>query len=100
MKIFNKNVIIELRGISMQKILVFVLILSLTSILSTACSKQHKPKPNMIQAQRRFAKYVEYQGQSAPNTIDLSEGPRQNYDRNFEPRNLEFDIKVVDPYKY
>ncbi|MBR1775829.1 hypothetical protein IJ750_01980 [bacterium] len=54
----------------------------------------------MVQSQRRFAKYVEPQSgnTNATGTIDLSEGPRQNYDRNLGPQNINFDIKIVDPY--
>lgn len=54
----------------------------------------------MIQSKRRFAEYVEPQNQKNPNTIDLSEGPKQNYNATFGPKNLDFDIKIVDPYKY
>lgn len=51
----------------------------------------------MVQAQRRFAKYLDQQ-QGNPNAIDLSEGPRQNYNAKFGPKNIEFDVKIVDPY--
>ena len=80
----------------MKKALIFLIMLSMVSVCTTACS--NKQKPNMIQAKRRFADYVEPQQQKDPNTIDLSEGPRQNYNARFGPKNLDFDIKIVDPY--
>lgn len=84
----------------MKKTAVLFIILSLVCVLTTACSKQKEQKQNMIQSKRRFAEYVEPQNQKNPNTIDLSEGPKQNYNAKFGPKNLDFDIKIVDPYKY
>ena len=82
----------------MKKALVFLIMFSFVSICTTACTNQHKPKQNMVQApQRRFAKYLGEQQQN-PNAIDLSEGPKQNYNAKFGPKNIEFDIKIVDPY--
>lgn len=82
----------------MKKTIIFLIIFSLISVCTTACSGQRKPKPNMIQSKRRFAEYIEPQQKKDPNTIDLSEGPRQNYNVNFGPKNLDFDIKIVNPY--
>lgn len=84
----------------MKKTAVLFIMLSLVCVLTTACSKQIRQKQNMIQSKRRFAEYVEPQNQKNPNTIDLSEGPKQNYNAKFGPKNLDFDIKIVDPYKY
>jgi len=69
---------------------------SMISACTTACT--NKQKPNMIQSKRRFAEYLEPQQQKDPNRIDLSEGPRQNYNAKFGPKNLDFDIKIVNPY--
>lgn len=82
----------------MKKALIFIIMFSLVSACTTACTNQHKPKPNMIQSKRRFAEYMEPQQQKDPNTIDLSEGPKQNYNAHFGPKNLDFDIKIVNPY--
>ena len=82
----------------MKKILSFIIMFSLVSVCTTACSNQHKPKQNMIQSKRRFAQYLDSEEQKNPNAIDLSEGPKQNYNAKFGPKNLEFDIKIVDPY--
>lgn len=81
----------------MKKVVIFLIMFSLVSICTTACTKQHKPKQNMVQAQRRFAKYLDAP-QGNPNAIDLSEGPKQNYNAKFGPKSLEFDVKIVDPY--
>lgn len=82
----------------MKKILIFLMMFSMISACTTGCSQ--KQKPNLIQSKRRFAEYVEPQQKKDPNTIDLSEGPRQNYNAKFGPKNLDFDIKIIDPYKY
>ena len=64
----------------------------------SACAPR-KPKPNMVQSERRFAKYVEQnQSKKTGNFIDLSEGPKQSYDAYLGPQNLNFDFKIVDPY--
>ena len=84
----------------MKKLYALILLLALITINTTACSHQTKPKANLIQSKRRFAEYIEPQTQKDPGTIDLSEGPRLNYDRNLGPKSLNFDIKIVDPYKY
>ena len=55
----------------------------------------------MVQSQRRFAKYVEPQKtQTNTVSIDLSEGPKLNYNQEMGPQSLDFDIKIVDPYSY
>lgn len=82
----------------MKKILTLLLIFSLVSVCTSACSLKQTNKPNMIQSKRRFADYVEPQQQKNTNTIDLSEGPKLRYDANLGPKNLNFDIKIVDPY--
>ena len=81
----------------MKKFLVFLIMFSMISVCTTACT--NKQKPNMIQSKRRFAEYIDpQQQQKAPNTIDLSEGPRQNYNAKFGPKNIDFDIKIIDSY--
>ena len=82
----------------MKKLLVIFVIFSFILVNITACSNKKSSKANMIQAKRRFAQYVEPQKQKDPRTIDLSEGPKLDYDAKFGPRNLNFDIKIVDPY--
>jgi hypothetical protein len=50
----------------------------------------------MVQSKRKYADFIE--PKKDKNVVDLSEGPRQNYDANFGPKSLNFDIKIVDPY--
>ena len=52
----------------------------------------------MVQAKRRFAKYIEPQKTKDVGRADLSEGPRLRYDANFGPKTPNFDIKIVNPY--
>lgn len=80
----------------MKKICTILLIASFIIVETSACT--HKQKPNMVQSHRRFEKYMNTQDSGSGTVIDLSEGPRQNYDRNLGPQNLNFDIKIVDPY--
>ncbi|MBR6127115.1 hypothetical protein IKQ21_05465 [bacterium] len=81
----------------MKKICTFLILLSLVSVLTAGCATNSN-KPNMIQSKRRFAEYVEPQGNVNKDVIDLSEGPKQNYNAQLGPQNLNFDIKIVDPY--
>ena len=84
----------------MKKFLSALLILSFVSIMTSACSTK-KQKPNLIQSKRRFEKYVTPQDQQgASGGIDLSEGPKTNYHGNLGPKDLNFDIKIVDPYSF
>lgn len=84
----------------MKKFYVFCLMLIFISAFTTACSSVQSNKPNMIQSKRRFANYMEGSEMKNPRAIDLSEGPRLKYDKKLGPQNPEFDIKIVDPYKY
>ncbi len=80
----------------MKKFCTLLLLASFIILGTSACT--HKQKPNMIQSQRRFEKYINGQNNGSGAVIDLSEGPRQNYDRNMGPQSINFDIKIVDPY--
>ena len=80
----------------MKKFWTLFLAVVFFSTFTTACTD--RPKQNLIQSKRRFAEYVEPQSDSG--RIDLSEGPKLNYDANLGPKNLNFDIKIVDPYQY
>ena len=82
----------------MKNLFVLFVISAFVLVNITACTNQKKVKANMIQAKRRFAEYVEPQTQKTSGTIDLSEGPKLDYDRKFGPKNLNFDIKIIDPY--
>ncbi len=74
-----------------------ILMLICTFFFSSGC--YIKPKASMVQATRRFAQYTEQSEQKPSNgMIDLSEGPKTNYNADFGPQKLNFDIKIVDPY--
>ena len=77
--------------------LLIVCLLLLSSILLTAC----KTIPNSpIKYERRLGKYFETDEKTKQQggTIDLSEGPKLKYDAKFGPRDLNFDIKIINPY--
>ena len=82
----------------MKKICIFLLMMFCACFFMTGCTT--KQKPNMVQSHRRFAKYMPSQNsqQGLNNVIDLSEGPRQSYDADLGPQNLNFEMKIVDPY--
>ena len=75
-----------------------LLILSIISVLFFSACTIKKEKSTMIQAKRRFAKYIEPHNTKAVGRVDLSEGPRLRYDANFGPKTPNFDIKIVNPY--
>ena len=50
-----------------------------------------------IKYQRKLEKYLTSEDQKH-GTIDLSEGPKLRYDRSFGPQELNFDIKIINPY--
>ena len=81
----------------MKKICIIIMALVFVCSVTSGCS-QNKKKPNMIQAQRRFAKYVTPQQSPGSGFIDLSEGPKLNYDASFGPQNVNFEVKITDPY--
>jgi len=85
----------------MKKIISFLLMLSFIASITTACAPR-KQKPNMIQSKRRFEKYITPSGtvQESSNSIDLSEGPKTNYGGNLGPKDLNFDVTIVDPYSF
>jgi len=81
----------------MKKVCTFILMMSICLLFTSACTKH--PQKSIVQSKRRFAQYVEpNQVQKDKNIIDLSEGPKLHYDANLGPKNLNFDIKIVDPY--
>lgn len=82
----------------MKKILVILLVFFFISDFTSACKRNTSPKANLIQSKRRFAEYIESQAKNDTKVIDLSEGPKLKYDKTLGPQNLNFDIKIVDPY--
>ena len=82
----------------MKKLMVLFLLTVFVCLFTTACAEKKVKKQNLIQSKRRFAQYMEPQSQKDMHSIDLSEGPKLKYDAQLGPQNLNFDIKIVDPY--
>ena len=82
----------------MKQICIIIMLLALITVSTTACTRSKKAKQNMIQSKRRFAEYIEPQKSQTYNRIDLSDGQKLRYDAKLGPQNLNFDIKIVDPY--
>lgn len=80
----------------MKKYGLLIVCLLLSSVLLSACSST----PNSpIRYERKLGKYFEAQeNKPSGGMIDLSEGPKLRYNANFGPRDLNFDIKIVNPY--
>jgi len=78
---------------SMKKYGLLIVCLLLSSLLLSACDT--KPK-SPIKYERKLGKYFE--NENIGGVVDLSEGPKLRYNANFGPRDLNFDIKIVNPY--
>ena len=88
----------------MKKACIVLLCLGIVfaGILFSGCSARKNAQT--INYQRRLQNYLP----STPNastqrpsgTIDLSEGPKTKYDAKLGPKDLDFDIKIRNPYKY
>lgn len=80
----------------MKKYTLLIVCLLLSSFLLTACSNS---STSTIKYERKLGKYFEKDNKSyGGNTIDLSDGPKLRYDASFGPKDLNFDIKIVNPY--
>lgn len=84
----------------MKKIpLLLIICLILASVFISAC--EIRTTESMVKAKRRLEKYLpkeETTQQNSAGVIDLSDGPKLNYDKKLGPNDLNFDIKIVDPY--
>lgn len=81
----------------MKKYSLLIVCLIVLSFLLSAC----KTMPNSpIKYERRLGKYFETDEKTKQQggMIDLSEGPKLRYDAKFGPKDLNFDIKIVNPY--
>jgi len=87
----------------MKKYGLFIVCLLICSVGLSACNYKPKPKQPTIRYQRKLEKYInptQISGQRQGNSIDLSEGPQLKYDAKFGPKDVNFDIKVVNPYDF
>ena len=79
----------------MKKVGLLIVCLLFISVLFSAC----KSTPNSpIKYERKLGKYFESENKSSGGMIDLSEGPKLRYNANFGPKDLNFDIKIINPY--
>ena len=80
----------------MNKLAILLLCSILSIILLSACSvKTNSP----IKYERKFGKYFQSEeNKPTGGMIDLSEGPKLRYNANFGPKDLNFDIKIINPY--
>ena len=89
------------RAYPMKKTCFIMVLAFCISILLCACSMSDGS--SIVKTERRLGKYFQNQTNTSTSKphdgmIDLSEGPKLNYDANFGPQNLNFDIKIVNPY--
>ena len=78
----------------MKKYGLLIVCFLVSSVLLSACNAA----PNSpIKYERKLGKYFEEEN-PVGGTIDLSEGPKLKYNANFGPKDLNFDIKIINPY--
>jgi hypothetical protein len=78
----------------MKKYAFLVVCLLIMAVFLSACTTQPK---SPIKYERKLGKYFEPE-EKPVGTIDLSDGPKLKYNANFGPKDLNFDIKIVNPY--
>lgn len=93
-KSYNSHAILISEAFGMKKYSLLVVCLLMSTLLLSACSTLQSS--NTIKYERKLGKYFEQE--NVGGTIDLSEGPKLRYDTKLGPRDLNFDIKIVNPY--
>lgn len=73
--------------------------LLICGVIFSGCKVNSNPN-SMVNAHRRLEKYLpsENAKPSSGKVVDLSEGPKTSYDAKFGPKDLNFDIKIINPY--
>ena len=87
----------------MKKCVFLLVYLLICSIVLSGCNYKPRPKQPTIKYERKLEKYINPSaatGQKQGTSIDLSEGPQLRYDAKFGPSDVNFDIKVVNPYDF
>ena len=79
----------------MKKYGLLIVCLLVSSVLLSACNTEPK---SPIRYERKLGKYFEEDNKQVGGFIDLSEGPKLKYNAKFGPKDLNFDIKIVNPY--
>lgn len=82
-------------ALSMKKYGLLIVCLLISSFLLSACSVTPK---SPINYERKLGKYFEEENQHVGGVVDLSEGPKLRYNAKFGPKDLNFDIKIINPY--
>ena len=82
----------------MKKTIFVLICFVLANVFLTGCAVKNNGQT--IKYQRRLQHYLpsDAVGQRPSGTIDLSEGPKTKYDASLGPRDLNFDIKIKNPY--
>lgn len=81
----------------MEKYCLFIVCIITASFLFSGCNT--KQSNNTINYHRRLEKYLPSEKvQNSGGVVDLSEGPKTRYDAKFGPKDLNFDIKINNPY--
>ena len=93
---YNNHAIPTSEASNMKKYGLLIVCLLLSTVLLSACTAMPK---SPIKYERKFGKYFESnENKSTGGMIDLSEGPKLRYNAFFGPKDLNFDIKIVNPY--
>jgi len=80
----------------MKNYSLLIVCLLLSSVLLSGCNVATN---SPIKYERKLGKYFEKQdNRPTGGMIDLSEGPKTKYNAIFGPKDLNFDIKIVNPY--
>ena len=79
----------------MKKYGLLIVCLLIFAVFVSACSSSSK---SPIKYERKLGKYFESENKTTGMTIDLGEGPKLKYNIDFGPKDLNFDIKIVNPY--
>lgn len=81
----------------MKNYVLLVLCFLVSCLFLSACNIKQENSP--IKYQRRLEQYLPQDNpKPAGGRVDLSEGPKLRYDAKFGPKDLNFDIKIVNPY--
>ena len=81
----------------MKRYLLLLVCLLVSSLLLSACTSMSAN--STIKYERKLGKYFEStENKPQGGVIDLSEGPKLNYDARLGPNDLNFDFKIENPY--
>ena len=81
----------------MKKYGLLIVCMVISTLFLCACNVTPK---SPIKYERKLGKYFQAEENNEPKggMVDLSEGPKLRYDAMFGPKELNFDIKIVNPY--